>query len=184
MGYGRPFFCSCLLSGRAGVLLLLGSSGVLLAFFWCSSGVLLCYRTPEERQKNTRRTPEEHQKERQKNPEEPRRRRTPAPPYIRTVDHTQYTAKIHTLTSTEKFYIFALALKETRHETICSIQISSNSPALPNSAWVSFSWASKGREPLFSVAAALLSLLESPSSSSSISSAPLVFFSEIDSLEN
>ena len=46
---------------------------VLLAFFWRSSGVLLCYRTPEERQKNTRRTPEEHQKERQKNPEEPRR---------------------------------------------------------------------------------------------------------------
>ena len=35
-------------------------------FFWRSSGVLLCYRTPEEHQKNTRRTPEE-----------PRRRRTP-----------------------------------------------------------------------------------------------------------
>ncbi len=37
------------------------SSGVLLVFFWVllgSSGVLLCYRTPEE-----------HQKERQKNPE-------------------------------------------------------------------------------------------------------------------
>ena len=46
------------------------SSGVLLG----SSGVLLCYRTPEERQKNTRRT--------QKNPEEPRRRRTPAPPRL------------------------------------------------------------------------------------------------------
>ena len=30
-----------------------------LVFFWCSSGVLLCYRTPEERQKNARRTPEE-----------------------------------------------------------------------------------------------------------------------------
>ena len=39
---------------------------VLLAFFWRSSGVLLCYRTPEERQKNTRRTPEG-------TPEEPRR---------------------------------------------------------------------------------------------------------------
>ena len=40
----------------------------LLVFFWVllgSSGVLLSYRTPEERQKNARRTqknPEEHQK--------------------------------------------------------------------------------------------------------------------------
>ena len=59
------------------VCVLLGSgcssAGVLLG----SSGVLLCYRTPEERQKNTRRTPEEHQKNTrrnarrtQKNPEE------------------------------------------------------------------------------------------------------------------
>jgi hypothetical protein len=45
------------------------SSGVLLVFFWVllgSSGVLLCYRTPEERQKNARRTPEG-------TPEDPRR---------------------------------------------------------------------------------------------------------------
>ena len=47
----------------------------LLVFFWCSSGVLLvffcvllCYRTPEEHQKNTRRTPEEPRRT-QKNPE-------------------------------------------------------------------------------------------------------------------
>ena len=54
----------------------------LLVFFWCSSGVLLCssgvllvffcvllcYRTPEEHQKDTRRTPEEPRRT-QKNPE-------------------------------------------------------------------------------------------------------------------
>ena len=49
------------------------------------------------------------------------------------VDHTQYTAKIHTLTSTPKISIYliseridsvsALALKEKRHGTICSIEI-------------------------------------------------------------
>ena len=44
------------------------SSGVLLVFFWVllgSSGVLLCYRTPEEHQKNTRR----NARRTQKNPE-------------------------------------------------------------------------------------------------------------------
>ena len=42
MGYGRLFFCSCLLSGRAGVLLLLGSSGVPRSFW------LLLFLKPEE----------------------------------------------------------------------------------------------------------------------------------------
>ena len=60
----------------------------LLVFFWCSSVffcVLLCYRTPEEHQKNTRRTPEEHQKERQKNTRRTQKEKnTAAPPETET----------------------------------------------------------------------------------------------------
>ena len=57
---GLVFFSFWVLLGSSGV-----PSGVLLVFFWCSSGVLLVFDNTEEHQKNPeepRRTPEEHQK--------------------------------------------------------------------------------------------------------------------------
>ena len=65
---GVGVFSFWVLLGSSGV-----PSGVLLAFFWRSSGVLLAFDNTEERQKNARRT-QKNARRTQKNPEEPRRR--------------------------------------------------------------------------------------------------------------